>query len=240
MNLDFPQLSPLKRETLNKTTETYYQQLKESPTGIDYLKTRGITGDVALRFKLGFVLDPMAGHDKMQGMLSIPYLTPLGTVAVRFRRLSGEGGKYHQEAGSRSPLYNVRDLHRPETYLVICEGELDAVVMSGLCGVPAVALAGTGQWQKQGKFYRRLLADYDRVFVVVDPDQKGQEIVPDIMKRVPNAVNIILPAQVEVAGETVKGDVNNVYLAYGREFLLKELDLWDELSETQPSVSIAA
>lgn len=229
MNLDFPTLSPLKREALNKTTETYYQQLKESPIGIEYLKTRGITGDVAQRFRLGFVQEPMAGHDKMQGMLSIPYVTPLGTVAVRFRRLHGDGGKYHQEAGSRSPLYNVRDLHRPEAYLAVCEGELDAVVMSGLCGVPAVAIAGTGQWQKQGRFYRRLLADYDRVLIVMDPDQKGQEIVPDILKKVPNAVNYVLPA-----------DVNDTYLEHGKEFLLKELDLWDESSETQPSVSIAA
>lgn len=231
MNLDFPQLSPLKREALNEASETYYRQLKESPTGIDYLKTRGITGELAQRFRLGFVSEPVAGHDKMQGMLSIPYITPLGVVAIRFRRLQGEGGKYHQEAGSRSPLFNVRDLHRPEPYLVICEGELDAVVMSGLVGLPAVALAGTGQWQKQGRIYRRFLSDYDRIHVVMDPDQKGQEIVPDILRKVPTALNHVLPA-----------DVNETYLSHGREFILKELDLWEDekSSETPPDVSVAA
>jgi 5S rRNA maturation endonuclease (ribonuclease M5) len=156
-------------------------------------------------------------HDQMQGMLSIPFITPVGTVAIRFRRLQGDGHKYHQEAGTLSPLFNVRDLHRSESYLVLCEGELDAVVMSGCVGLPSIALAGTGAWQSRGKFFRRLLCDYDRVFVVMDPDSAGQKIVPEILKRVPNAINVILPA----------GDVNETFLAIGREGILKEMGLWE-------------
>ena len=232
MNLDFPQLSPGRRERLEKATQTYYEQLKSSPETIDYLKRRGITGDVAQRFRLGFVAEPVENHDQMQGMLSIPFVTPLGVVAIRFRRLQGEGGKYHQEAGTLSPLYNVRDLHRSEPYLVICEGELDAVVMSGLVGCPAVGIAGTGNWSSRGKFYRRLLVDYDRVFVVMDPDGPGQKIVPDIMKKVPNAINIVLPDEL---------DVNDTYLLHGKDFILKELGLWDsESSGTQQSALSAA
>lgn len=165
----------------------------------------------------------------MQGMLSIPYITPTGTVAIRFRRLQGDGGKYHQETGSLSPMFNVRDLHRSEPFLVLCEGELDAVVMSGLCGVPAVGLPGTGNWTQRGKFYRRLFVDYDRVYVVMDPDGPGQKIVPDILRKVPNAINILLSG----------GDVNETYLAGGKEAVLKELELWQS-SETQSSVLIAA
>lgn len=230
MELNFPQLSPMKREMLNRATQTYYEALKQSTLAQDHLKVRGITGEVAQYFRLGYVSEPLENHDQMQGMLSIPFITPLGTVAIRFRRLQGDGNKYHQEAGTLSPLFNVRDLHRPEPYLVVCEGELDAVVMSGLVGLPAVALAGTGAWQNRGKFFRRLLLDYERVFVVMDPDSAGQKVVPDIMKRVPNAINVILP----------NGDVNETFLAIGREGILKEMGLWDESSEMQPSVSLVA
>lgn len=217
MNLDFPQLSPMKREMLNRATQTYYEALKSSPVAQEHLKERGITGEVAQHFRLGYVSEPLENHDHMQGMLSIPFITPVGTVAIRFRRLSGDGHKYHQEAGTLSPLFNVRDLHRPEPYLVLCEGEMDAVVMSGLCGIPAVGLAGTGNWKQRGKFYRRLMVDYDRVYILMDPDKAGQDMVPDIIRRVPNAVNVILPA----------GDVNETFLAVGREGILKEMGLWE-------------
>lgn len=230
MNLDFPQLSPMKREMLGRATQTYYEALKQSPVAQDHLKDRGITGEVAQHFRLGYVSEPLENHDQMQGMLSIPFITPVGTVAIRFRRLQGDGNKYHQEAGTLSPLFNVRDLHRPEPYLVLCEGELDAVVMSGLVGLPAVGLAGTGNWKQRGKFYRRLLLDYDRVYVVMDPDKGGQELVPDILRRVPNGINVILPA----------GDVNETYLAIGREGILKEMGLWQESSVTLQSVTTAA
>lgn len=229
MNLDFPSLSPMKREMLNRATQTYYEALKTSEVAQEHLKDRGITGEVAQHFRLGYVSEPLENHDQMQGMLSIPFLTPLGTVAIRFRRLSGDGHKYHQEAGTLSPLFNVRDLHRPEPYLAVDEGELDAVVMSGCVGVPAVGLAGTGNWKSRGKFYRRLFLDYERVFVLMDPDKAGQEMAPDILRKVPNAVNIVLPA-----------DVNETYLSHGREFILKEMGLWDELSAMQPSVSLVA
>lgn len=217
--MDFPRLTPQRRDFLETATAKYAEALKGSTSAIEFLKTRGITGEVAQHFRFGFVLDPLENHDQMQGMLSIPYVTPTGVTAIRFRRLSGDGHKYHQEAGSFSPLFNVRDLHRPERYLAICEGELDAVIMSGMVGVPAVAIPGTGQWNKRGKFYRRLLQDFEKVFVVMDPDKPGQEIAPAIMKAVPNPVNIVLPE-----------DVNDTFVAKGREFILGELGLW-ELSE---------
>lgn len=212
--MDFPKVTPLRREFLESATTSYQTALKHSSVCIDFLQSRGISGEVARDFRLGYVSEPLENHDGMQGMLSIPYVTPTGVSAIRFRRIQGEGHKYHQESGSFSPLFNVRDLHRPERYLAICEGELDAVVMSGLVGVPAVAIPGTGQWGKRGKFYSRLMQDYDKIFVVMDPDKPGQEIVPAIAKLVPNPVNIVLPA-----------DVNDTFLKEGAEFIRKELGL---------------
>lgn len=226
--MDFPRLTPQRREFLENATASYASTLRDSPVAISFLKERGISGEVAGLFRLGFVESPLENHDQMQGMLSIPYCTPSGVVAIRFRRLQGDGHKYHQESGSASPLFNVRDLHRPERYLAICEGELDAVIMSGMVGIPAVAIPGTGQWKQRGRFYARLLQDYDKIFVVLDPDKAGQDVAPSIMKAVANPVNIILPAEVTLVDGPVKGDVNNVYLANGREFILRELGLWEQ------------
>lgn len=213
--MDFPKVTPQRREFLENATASYASTLADSPA-VDFLKGRGIDGPTAQRFRLGYVESPLENHDQMQGMLSIPYVTPTGVTAIRFRRISGEGHKYHQETGSFSPLFNVRDLHRPERYLAICEGELDAIVMSGMVGVPAVAIPGTGQWGKRGKFYCRLLQDYDKIFIVMDPDKAGQDIVPGIVKLVPNTVNIVLPM-----------DVNDTFIRDGAERILKEMGLWE-------------
>lgn len=234
MTMDFPKVSPLKREFLNNATQTYYKALTESSLAIDYLKDRGITGEVARDFRLGYVADPCENHDEMVGMLSIPFITPTGVSMLRFRRIQGSGHKYHQESVAHTPLFNVRDLHKPASYIAFCEGELDTVVMSALVGVPAVGLPGVGQWNKNGKFYRRLLQDYTKVYVVMDTDDKdgsGQKTASLMMKSIPNAVNILLPA-----------DVNDTYLLHGADFIKKELGLWTEeqSSEMPPSALSAA
>lgn len=230
--LEFPRVSPGKREFLNMATQNYYDQLKASPEALEYVKARGFTGEMVRDFKFGYVGEPLENHDEMVGMLCIPYITPTGVSAVRFRRIKGSGNKYHQELGTYTPLFNVRDLHRPETYISFQEGEFDTGVMSALVGVPAIGLPGLGQWEKNGRFYVRILQDYDKIFVVMDTDDKGegQRTAGKIMRALPNAVNIKLPF-----------DTNDTYLQLGREFILKEMGLWDELSETQSSaLSVAA
>lgn len=226
--MDFPHVTSQRLEFLERATASYSTALKDAPEAVEFLKGRGIDGSTAQRFRLGYVASPLENHDQMQGMLSIPYVTPTGVTAIRFRRISGNGNKYHQESGSFSPLFNVRDLHRSEPYLAICEGELDAVIMSGMVGVPAVAIPGTGQWGKRGRFYSRLLQDYDKVFVVMDPDKAGQDLVPNIMKYVANPVNIVLPM-----------DVNDTFIREGAEFIRRELGLWQE-SETLNEMALSA
>ena len=44
-------------DVLSRATEFYRTQLKDSPTAIDYLKRRGVTGQTAARFALGYAPD---------------------------------------------------------------------------------------------------------------------------------------------------------------------------------------
>lgn len=210
--MEFPSLSSSRRRFLTRATNSYYDQLAGSPAA-EYLQNRGIPGNGAKHYQLGYVGEPLEGHEIFQGHISIPYIAPAGVVAMRFRTL-GEGPKYNQEHGTLSPLFNVRDLHRPDPHIAICEGEFDTMVMSGLCGVPAVGVPGVSHWEKNVDVWRRLFEDYERVYVVMDPDKAGQAAAKLIMRVVQDPMNIILPA-----------DVNDTYLTFGSEFIRNKMGL---------------
>lgn len=199
---------------MESAVSSYASSLWDSPA-LDYLMDeRGFSVETIKHFRLGFVAEAKEGHEAFTGMVSIPYLAPAGVAAVRFRNL-GQGAKYLQESGSRSPLFNVRDLHHPEAHVAICEGEFDAITLSGECGIPAVAIPGVDAWRANEAVWRRLFEDWTRVFVVMDPDEPGQKVAKAIMKRVgSDATNVVLPA-----------DINDTFLAHGREFIRERLGL---------------
>lgn len=215
--MDLPRLSSQRRELLAQATERYAEALVDSPAA-EYLEARGIGVQVGESFKLGYVLDPIEGHERFRGRLSIPYLTPTGTVGMRFRyprdELAEHESKYDSDAGGRTPLYNVRDLHRSEPWIAVCEGELDTVVMSGVVGVPAIGVPGVKHWLKNGSVWSRLLQDYESVFIVMDPDDAGRKIIREISRQVENPVVIDLPA-----------DVNDTVQDKGAEYVLEQLGL---------------
>jgi len=187
----------------------------EGSAAEEYLNTRGIPVEVAQRFQLGYVADPLEGHERFRGRLSIPYLTPSGVVGMRYRSLEKDGDpKYDSEAGQRTALYNVQDLHRSEPWIAICEGELDALVMSGVVGVPAVGVPGVEHWTKKGSIWGRLFQDYQTVFVVMDPDKAGKKALQEVVRRVENPVVIDLPA-----------DVNDTVLKHGPSLVLEKMGL---------------
>jgi len=205
--MDFPQVTANRRRFLESAASSYASSLWGSPGATYLMEKRGLTEEVIKHFRLGFVSEPREGHEQYTGTVSIPYLTPAGVVGIRFRSL-GEGTKYLQEAGSRTPLFNVRAFHAPETHIAICEGEFDAIVLSGLCNIPAVGIPGVSHWEKNENIWRRLFEDYERVFVVMDPDKAGQNMAKKIMSVVQDPTSIVLP-----------DDVNDTYLTFGPEFI---------------------
>jgi DNA primase len=212
---EFPRLSGQRRALLAQAANRYQEAFPSSPAE-QYLAGRGISADVARKFQLGYVEDPMEGHERFAGRLAIPYRTPSGVSCIRYRSLESkpEKRKYDQESGARTPLYNVQDLHRSDPWIAVCEGELDALVMSGIVGVPAVGIPGVDHWNRNGSVWSRLLQDYETVFIVMDPDKSGQDLVPEVAKRVENPVVIDLPA-----------DVNDTVNEHGPEWVLDKLGI---------------
>ena len=198
-------LTAVQRRSLALGTESYARNL--APVA-GYLADRGISVEVASTYRLGCVVDPLPGHDIYRGRLTIPYLTPTGPVDLRFRALRpDQDPKYLNLPGRTANLYNVGAFQRPGDDIAICEGELDALVMDALVGVPAVGVPGATNWKP---FWQKLFVDYERVFILCDGDEAGKTFGKALAKAIESAVVIHLPA-----GE----DVNSLYMTQGRSAL---------------------
>ncbi len=182
----------------------------------DYLKSRGITIEVARLARLGVVAEPEVGHEQFLGRLSIPYITKTGVVDLRFRSLNpAVEPKYMGMTGVDTKMYNVLDIDRAGDWIGVCEGELDTITMSRCVGVPCVGVPGANSWKKH---YTRLLADFERVFVFADGDQPGKEFANSLARELPVTI-VSFPE-----GE----DVNSAYTKYGAEFIRDKIGLGNE------------
>ena len=186
----------------------YSQSIDEATLG--YLEGRGISKQVADQFMLGTVVDPASGHEQFEGWLSIPYITALGmAVSVKFRRLDDGKPKYGQPTGQKLHLYNVTDVAVDSSHIVVTEGELDAVIISGILGIPAVGVPGVAAWKP---YYAKLMTGFDTVYVVGDNDLKedgtnpGAEFSKRVASEIINSHIVQLPLGM---------DINEFYLQHG-------------------------
>jgi DNA primase len=196
---------------------TRYSQSLDEAT-LAYLDGRGISKEIAEQFMLGTVVDPANGHEQFVGWLSIPYVTALGTAtSVKFRRLDDGKPKYGQPTGQKLHLYNVVDVTVDSSHIVVCEGELDTIVVSGVLGIPAVGVPGVAAWKP---YYAKLLSGFDTVYVVGDNDLKedgtnpGAEFAKRVAGEVVNSHIVQLPLGM---------DINEMYLQHGPEETIKLL-----------------
>jgi len=190
--------------------EQYAQAI--TPQTLDYLAGRGISDEVAARFQLGTVTDPIPGHEHHVGWLSIPYITALDLcVGFKFRRLDEGKPKYGSPLGQKSHLYNVADICKLSSRIVVCEGELDTIIVSGVLNMPAVGVPGVAAWKDH---FSKLLNGYDVVYIVGDNDVKedgtnpGAEFSRRVAGEVINGTIVQLPPNM---------DITDYYLANGAD-----------------------
>ena len=193
-----------------EAAERYAQAI--TPEALAYLEGRGISESVAARFSLGVVSDPAPGHEHHAGWLSIPYITALDLcVGFKFRRLDEGKPKYGSPTGQKSHLYNVQDILKLAPRIVVCEGELDTVIVSGVLGLPAVGVPGVAAWKPH---FSNLLNGYDVVYIVGDNDVKedgtnpGAEFSRRVASEVMNGTIVQLPPNM---------DITDYYLANGAD-----------------------
>ena len=193
-----------------EAAQRYAQEI--NPEAIVALAERGISEQVAGRFQLGTITEPMNGHEMYEGWISIPYITAMGhCVGFKFRRLDDGKPKYGSPTGQKAHLYNVTDVLLTSPYIVVCEGELDTVITSGVLGIPAVGVPGVQAWKPH---FAKLFNGYDTVYVVGDNDIKedgsnpGMEFAKRVANEILNSTIVTLPPGM---------DINDYYLAHGAE-----------------------
>jgi DNA primase len=211
-------LSAAQRNSLEAAAKNYYGSVAKIK---DYLEGRGLDGETCAMYRLGYVENPERGHEQFRGRLAIPYLTPAGVVDIRFRRVDDHNGprsegppKYLGLDGIKTGMFGVLAVqHATGDTIAITEGEIDAIVLTAKCGIPAVGVPGAQGWKPH---YGRCLQDFDNVLVFCDGDKPGREFGKAVAREIRGATTIHLPD-----GE----DVNSIYLSEGADYLRKKAGL---------------
>jgi DNA primase len=200
--------SNVQSKLLLEAAQRYAQAI--SPEALAVLDARGISEVTAAKFQLGTITDPINGHEMYEGWISIPYITASGScVGFKFRRVDEGKPKYGSPTGQKAHLYNVADITIMKPYIVVCEGELDTVIVSGELGIPAVGVPGVAAWKPH---FPKLFGGYETVYVVGDNDVKedgsnpGAEFSKRVANEVMNSTIVTLPPNM---------DINDYYLAHG-------------------------
>lgn len=218
-----PKLSAMQKRFLEEATKKYKAALPGSP-GEEYLATRGLTSqaiaDEVNRFCLGFVAEPLPGHEMFRGMLAIPYIRQApgekwSVVSMRFRCVTPDcehpnHGKYMSAPGDTPRIFNTMALIKSDDTIAICEGEIDAITAHA-CGVPAIGIAGVESWKPH---FKEPFLGYEVVYILADGDEPGMKFASKVAKTLPNAK--ILPSR---AGE----DVNSEVMKFGKRALLERI-----------------
>jgi len=202
--------SNVQSKLLLEAAQRYAQAI--SPEALAVLDARGISEVVAAKYQLGTITDPINGHEMYEGWISIPYITASGScVGFKFRRVDEGKPKYGSPTGQKAHLYNVSDITIMKPYIVVCEGELDTVIVSGVLDIPAVGVPGVAAWKPH---FPKLFGGYETVYVVGDNDVKedgsnpGAEFSKRVANEVMNSQIVTLPPNM---------DINDYYLVNGAE-----------------------
>lgn len=215
--------SSSERKSLVDRVLKYHDQLR-SPEGaplLEYLtEERKFTPETIDRFLLGAVVNPDVLDESGRGMISIPYLTPNGPVALRFRRppYKESGPKYWQPLGSDLTIFNTPAFFESEDTITITEGEMDCMTLVQ-AGIPAVGLPGASSWKAH---FELIFEGYASVVICADNDDKemkngkhaGREFAARVAQKVPGPHVILMPEG---------HDVNSFYAEFGREALRDHL-----------------
>lgn len=202
---------------MEEATASYQAALAGDEGAVRFLLARKIDRALADTFRVGVVAEPLPGHERFRGFMSIPYLDRNGFgLTLRFRCLREHDhreeyhGKYMSVPDDIPRMFNVRAVHEAEDEIHVAEGEFDAMILNKV-GLPAVAIPGAQVWRPH---HRRMLAGFSRVWVWGDPDDAGADLVNKITRSLKQAKGVRLS----------EGDVTDTYIQGGADALLSLIE----------------
>lgn len=188
-------LSASQKTSLREAAQRYHSNVLAVAS---YLDGRGVSEKAAGLFRLGCVVDPMPGHERFDGWVSIPYVTAVDdVVAFKFRNPNPDADpKYDSPAGQTARLFNARSLASGGELALVLEGEMDTIMASSMLEVPAVGSPGT-TWLDH---WSRCFGEFERVVVIGDHDAKpdgsdpGLKHAQKVRKAIDGAELVLPPA----------------------------------------------
>ncbi len=171
--------------------DKYHQALLKDSAGLDYLRSRGISPETADRFCLGLE------QDKGMRWLSIPHFQKGRLLNIKFRSMPPAEKTFRRIPGFRSILFNADCLAGKEE-IFITEGELDAITLVQ-AGIENVVSGTTGAGSFEAEWIDQL-KNVNRVYLVYDPDEPGQQGARSLAKRLgySRCLHVEMPEGIDV------------------------------------------
>lgn len=196
---------------LERASRAYHDQFKTSDSQsrdsvIAYLGEHGITGEIAQKYRLGFVADPLPGDERFRGALVYPYLCRKapGVAAIRFRLFHGDS-KIGQHKGQHSRIYNALALAGEYEEIGLVEGEPDTMAASEYI-LPTVGIPGVKNFKDRWLTHFK---DFTRVHIFAQGDQRGREFGEKMADLLSWRANLIeCPDGEDVASLAGKGQID--------------------------------
>lgn len=166
-----------------------------------YLITRGIAPEVQERFGIGY-------NENNKGYTAIPWhYSETGEIAnVKYRSTSSKRFFYEPDAKPVSELVYGLWQAKGSSYVIICEGEIDALSWS-TAGYTAVALGGAHITRRQSEIIVR--EGFGEIYVAADNDEQGRKINRKVYELLKGY------AKIYVVNYGEEKDANDVLLRHG-------------------------
>ncbi len=208
-------LPPRDPGLLTAAARFYAGQLRRSPAGLDYLASRGIGADAAVRLGLGFApgaglrrslesagfsarrirdsgLFFERGAERFAGMVVVPEVSDGLVRWLKGRAVSPDARPRFQAPPGPKPVLGLGRLgHKPQ-WVVVTEGVFDWLVLASW-DIPACAALGT----KGVERVVAVLRGCPRIFLAFDSDDAGleaRERLAVLLGR--RAATVVLPQSV--------------------------------------------
>jgi len=106
----------------------------------EYCHSRGITDSLIDKYKLGSCSRMLENKPQKEGneyLLSLPAFTCGSLMTIKLRNLKSNGKRfrYWSVQGSRSSLFNHDEVYHTTDTVIICKGEIAAMVVEGFTGM---------------------------------------------------------------------------------------------------------
>lgn len=164
------------RKYLDRASATYHEQLRINGRSLagatQYLADHGILEwRIAEKYMLGYVAEPLPGDEQFAGCISVPYLSPNGVTAMKYRSLGNDSRKYNGLRGQKTRLYNPAAYFEAGDVVGVTEGEVDAIAATERIGIPSVGVPGASNWLP---IWTPLFRDFQHVLLFADGDEPGR------------------------------------------------------------------